>query len=147
VVVRVVLRIGLLVLAAMQALIGLWALPAPRSFYDSFPLPGHAWVALLPPYNEHLVRDVGAYSLALTVVLGAAALTLDRTMIRVALLALAVFAIPHTIFHAGHLEGFPATDALAQTIGTVLQLILTASLFALTWRLPARVPSRSAPPR
>jgi hypothetical protein len=146
VVLRILLRVGLLLLAAMQAVLGFWALSAPRAFYDGFPLPGHAWVALLPPYNEHLVRDVGAFSLALTVVLGAAALTLDRTMIRVALLALAVFAIPHTIFHGLHLEGFPATDALAQTVGTVVQLIITASLFAVTWRLPAKAPVQSTPP-
>ena len=140
------LRVGLLLLAAVQALLGLWALSAPRAFYDGFPFPGHAWVALLPPYNEHLVRDVGGLSLALTVVLGAAALTLDRTMIRVALLALAVFAIPHTVFHAGHLAGFPADDALAQTVGTVLHLVVTACLFALTWRLPAKAPPKRTPP-
>ena len=143
---RILLRVGLLILAAMQAVLGFWALSAPRSFFDGFPLPGHAWVALLPPYNEHLVRDVGGLSLALTVSLGAAALTLDRMMIRVALLALAVFAIPHAVFHAGHLEGFPAGDARAQTIGTVLQLILTAAVFALAWRLPARSAPRSTPP-
>lgn len=139
------LRGGLLILAAMQALVGTWALSAPRAFYDGFPLPGHAWIALLPPYNEHLVRDVGAFNLALTVVLGAAALTLDRTMIRVALLALAVFAVPHAVFHAGHLAGFPPADALAQTVGTVLHLILAASLFALTWRLPAQGPREPTP--
>ena len=104
---RTLLRVGLVILAAMQVLVGAWALVAPRAFYDGFPLPRHAWVALLPPYNEHLVRDVGALNLALTVVLGAAAWTLDRTMIRVALLALTVFAVPHAIFHAGHLAGFP----------------------------------------
>lgn len=74
---RTVLRVGLAVLAAMQALVG-WALVAPREFYDGFPIAGHAWVALLPPYNEHLVRDVGAFSLALTVVLGAAAVWPER---------------------------------------------------------------------
>ncbi len=99
------LRAGLVVLAAMQAFVGVWALPAPRSFYDTFPLRGHAWVALHPPYNEHLVRDVGAYSLAFAVLLGAAALSLDRRLARAALLALAVFAVPHAVFHAGHLEG------------------------------------------
>jgi hypothetical protein len=88
---------------------------------------------------------VGALNLALTVVLGAAAWSLDRTMIRVALLALAVFALPHAIFHAGHLAGLPAADALAQTVGTVLQLVLTASLFALTWRLPAQAPPKRTP--
>ena len=139
---RTLLRVGLVILAAMQVLVGAWALAAPRAFYDGFPLPRHAWVALLPPYNEHLVRDVGALNLALTVVLGAAAWTLDRTMIRVALLALIVFAVPHAIFHAGHLAGFPAVDAVAQTVGTVLQLVLTVSLFALAWRLPAQAPRK-----
>ena len=139
---RTLLRVGLVILAAMQVLVGAWALAAPRAFYDGFPLPRHAWVALLPPYNEHLVRDVGALNLALTVLLGAGAWTLDRTMIRVALLALIVFAVPHAIFHAGHLTGFPAADAVAQTVGTVLQLVLTVSLFALAWRLPAQAPRK-----
>ena len=139
---RTLLRVGLVILAAMQVLVGAWALAAPRAFYDGFPSPRHAWVALLPPYNEHLVRDVGALNLALTVVLGAAAWTLDRTMIRVALLALIVFAVPHAIFHAGHLAGFPAADAVAQTVGTILQLVLTVSLFALAWRLPAQAPRK-----
>ena len=139
---RTLLRVGLVILAAMQVLVGAWALAAPRAFYDGFPSPRHAWVALLPPYNEHLVRDVGALNLALTVVLGAAAWTLDRTMIRVALLALIVFAVPHAIFHAGHLAGFPAADAVAQTVGTVLQLVLTVSLFALAWRPPAQAPRK-----
>jgi hypothetical protein len=143
---RTLLRVGLVILAAMQVLVGAWALAAPRAFYDGFPLPRHAWVALLPPYNEHLVRDVGALNLAITVVLGAAAWTMDRTMIRVALLALAVFAVPHTIFHAGHLAGFPTADAVAQTVGTVLQLVLTASLFVLTWRLPAQPPRKRTRP-
>ena len=86
---------------------------------------------------------MGAFNLALTVVLVAAAWTLDRTMVRVALLALLVYAVPHTIFHAGHREGFPPDDALGQTVGTVLHLVLTAGLLALTWLLPAR-PATSA---
>ncbi len=86
---------------------------------------------------------MGAFNLALTVVLVAAAWTLDRTLVRVALVALLVYALPHTVFHAGHLVGFPPVDALAQTVGTVLHLILTASLLVLTWRLPAH-PATSA---
>lgn len=134
---RAGIRLGLVVLAAFQAFLGGWALFAPRSFFDNFPMPGHEWVVLLPPYNEHLVRDVGGFSLAVTLVLAAAAVTMDRLLVRVALVALSVFAVPHAIFHAAHLEGFPTSDAVAQTMGIVVQLLLTLALFALTWRLPA----------
>lgn len=140
------LRVGLAVLAANQAILGLWAFVAPRAFYDGFPAPGHPWVALLPPYNEHLVRDVGGLNLALATVLVGAAVTLVRSTVRLALLALAVFAVPHTVFHAGHLEGYSAADAVAQTAGFVLQLLIIAAAFALTWRLPARAAVRPTPP-
>ncbi len=130
-------RAGLVVLAVMQGLVGVWALLGPESFFTDFPGAGHAWVALLPEYNEHLTRDVGALSLALTVVLVAAAWWPERRLVRIALVALAVYAIPHTVFHATHLEGFPAADAGAQTIGTLLQVALVVGLLALSSRLPA----------
>ena len=110
---RRVLRGGLAILAAAQAWVGVCALVAPRSFFDDFPAFGRTWVALLPPYNDHLVRDVGAFSLALTFMLVSAMLTMDRMLVRVSLLALAVFALPHTIYHLTHLAGFPAVDAVA----------------------------------
>lgn len=59
---------------------------------------------------------------------------------RVALVALIVFAFPHVIFHAGHLEGFPVADAVAQTAGSVGQLLLAAGMLPLTWRLPCEAP-------
>src|SRR3712207_2072212 len=54
------LRAGLLLLASAPLVVGMWALLVPHSFYDDFPLPGRNWVSTLGPYNEHLVRDVGA---------------------------------------------------------------------------------------
>ncbi len=84
-----VARVLLGVLAVSEALIGGWALFAPASFYRSFPAAGHGWVALLPPYNEHLIRDVGSLSLALTVVLAAAAVTGQRLLSAVAVGAFA----------------------------------------------------------
>ncbi|MGH3615282.1 MAG: hypothetical protein ACRDRK_22340 [Pseudonocardia sp.] len=134
--VRGVLRIGLCILAATSALVGVWALPAPRAFYDGFPSTGHAWVALLPPYNEHLVRDVGAFSLALTVMLGAAVVWPERRLVRISLVATGVFAVPHAVFHATHLAGFPPVDAVGQTVGILGQLLLILGLVALTWWLP-----------
>jgi hypothetical protein len=130
----VVVRAGLGFLAVLQAIIGVWALFAPTSFYSSFPLPGHAWVSLLPPYNEHLVRDVGELSLALTVVLVAAAVIGQRLLCAVAVAAIAVYAVPHAIFHFLHLEGFPTSDAIAQTIGIALHLLVIAVVAWLLWR-------------
>jgi hypothetical protein len=109
-----VARVLLGVLAVSEALIGGWALFAPASFYRSFPAAGHGWVALLPPYNEHLIRDVGSLSLALTVVLAAAAVTGQRLLSAVAVGAFAAYAVPHMIFHSFHLEGFSAGDAVAR---------------------------------
>jgi hypothetical protein len=127
-------RTGLGVLAVFQAIIGVWALFAPTSFYGSFPLPGHPWVSLLPPYNEHLVRDVGELSLALTVVLAAAAVIGQWLLSAVAVAAIAVYAVPHAIFHFLHLEGFPTSDAIAQTIGIALHLVVIAVVAWLVWR-------------
>ena len=128
------IRAGLGILAVLEVIVGVWALFAPTSFYSSFPLPGHPWVSLLPPYNEHLVRDVGELSLALTVVLVAAAVTGQWLLSAVAVAATAVYAVPHAIFHFLHLEGFPTSDAVAQTIGIALQLVVTAVVGLLLWR-------------
>jgi len=98
-------RVLLGILAVSEALIGGWALFAPASFYRSFPAAGHGWVALLPPYNEHLIRDVGSLSLALTVALAAAAVTGQSLLSAVAVGAFAVYAVPNMIFHGFHLEG------------------------------------------
>ncbi|MCH7789126.1 MAG: hypothetical protein IH940_06745, partial [Acidobacteria bacterium] len=81
------LRIALGYLAAMNALIGIWAQFFPRSFFDDFPGAGDAWVAVDGPYNEHLVRDVGAFGLALCVVLVAAIISLNRALVIAAALA------------------------------------------------------------
>ena len=129
---RVVAAASLGVLAVAQAVVGVWALAAPQSFYARFPASGHAWVALLPPYNEHLVRDVGALSLAVTVLLAVAAVVPTRLLIRTAAVAFAVYAVPHTVFHAFHLEGFSSVDAIAQTAGFLLQLAAVGVALATT---------------
>lgn len=52
-------RASLVAVTVIQAGTGAWQLLLPRSFYDDFPLPEHPWVAMLPAYNEHLMRAVG----------------------------------------------------------------------------------------
>ena len=139
---RIVLRASLGGLAVAQGLVGGWAAAAPAHFFSHFPANGHGWVALLPPYNEHLVRDVGTLSLALTVVLAVAAATCHRLLVRTAVSAFLVYAAPHTIFHGLHLGGFTPGDATAQMAGFAVQLLLAAAAWAATICSPGSAGSR-----
>ncbi len=134
---RTAVRVVLGFLVVVQAVVGVWAQVFPVGFYDDFPF-GLGWVRLLPPYNEHLVRDVGGLTLALGVVLVAALLRTDRFTVRLAAVAGAVFAVPHTVFHALHVAHFPVVDAVVQTVGNVGVCALAVVLWVLAGRLPVR---------
>jgi hypothetical protein len=138
---RLWLRVGLILYLGVTALVGVWAAGWPRGFYDGFPWPGHPWVALLPAYNEHLIRDFGGMNLAMAVVFGVAAVTLDRRMATTALVAYLVFALPHLIFHLDHLEPFGAVDVVAQVVTLVVAALLPLPLLALLLRAPTRPPN------
>jgi hypothetical protein len=123
------LRVALLLLASTPLMVGVWALLVPRSFYDDFPLPGRDWVSALGPYNEHLVRDVGALNLALGVLLATAAILLERRLVRVSLLAWLVYAVPHFVFHLVTGHAFSLRDNVANMVSlgiAVLPLVLLA---------------------
>lgn len=124
------IRAGVVVLAILQGFVGLVQLFAPRTFYDL------RWVSLLPPYNEHLMRDVGALTLAYVLVLAAAAIWPERRLTRVALSANLVWTVPHLVFHATHLDHFSTGDAVGQTTALAIAVVLPATLLALTWRTP-----------
>ena len=119
---------GLVALGAPGAVIGLWALLAPRSFYDAFPGAGVHWVDRAGPYSEHLVTDYGALTLALATVTLLAARSLRRELVVAALVAQLVVGLPHNLFHVTHLDGFPASDAIAQTVLLGAQLALAVAL-------------------
>jgi hypothetical protein len=112
-------RLALGLLLASALLIGLTAAAAPRTFYDDFPFLAH-WVDLLPPYNEHLVTDVGGLYLGFAVLFAWAAWTLDRTLVRAACSAWLLTATLHFVFHATHLDGFSAADAVAELASLAL---------------------------
>lgn len=121
-------RVLLAVLAGGLLLIGAWALGWPAAFHADFPL-GRAWVALDGPYNEHLVRDVGALQLALGVV---AALALRRPWLTgVAAVATLVFAVPHIAYHATHLAPFGVGDAVAQVAALSVQVLVPVRLLTI----------------
>src|SRR3954449_9674646 len=109
-----IMRPALVLLAIGPAWVGIWATLAPRSFYDDFPGPS-SWVAPLGAYDEHLVRDVGAFQLGLLVVLLFAIVTLERRVVQAALVASLVAGLPHLIYH------LTATGALS-TANNVLSL-------------------------
>jgi hypothetical protein len=129
------LRGGLLFLAVIPLSGGLWALLVPRAFYEDFPLPGRDWVSTLGPYNEHLVRDYGALNLALTVLLVAAAVLLERRLVQVALLTWLVFATPHFVFHLGQTHHFSASSNTEQLGGLGLVVLLPVVLLFFAGRL------------
>ena len=120
---RTVLRAALLFVAVSALLPGLEGTLGPSSFYGSFPL-GRGWVELLPPYNEHLTRDVGAFYLAFAVLFAWAAVTLARQLITPLAVAWSVFSVLHAWFHITHLDGFSTGDAIAQTAGLLAVLAL-----------------------
>ena len=75
-----ILRAALAPLAAVNLAVGVIAAFAPRTFYDDFPFVS-SWVDQLPPYNEHLTTDVGAFYLGFGVLFAWAALTLERCLL------------------------------------------------------------------
>lgn len=133
--------LGILFLTALT--IGLTALALPRTFYEDFPFLTH-WVKLLPPYNEHLITDVGGLYLGFAVLFGWAARTLDRTLARAACAAWILTASLHLIFHASHLDGFGAADAIAEL--ATLALLLVPPALAIWASAPAAAPSNGPRP-
>ncbi len=115
-------RAALIFLLGAALAIGLTATLAPRSFYDDFPFLA-SWVELLPPYNEHLVTDVGGLYLGFAVLLAWAAVTLDRTLVQAVSVAWLLSAGIHLLFHAGHLDNFGTADAIAEIASLAFLLI------------------------
>lgn len=138
-------RAGLVILGLGQGSSALFALLAPRSFYDDFPVAGADWVSSLPPFNEHLVRDYGASFLALALLALAAAWFAERRLVVVALGVWLVSAVPHLAFHLAHSDrpsGPAGTLALATL---VLNALLPVVLLFLVRKEPRHGPDRTRP--
>lgn len=103
---ELVVRLGLLVLAGEAVVIGVHALFFPKYFYNQFLL-GRGWVQMLPPYNEHITRDLGALYLGFFVILGYAILKLSKDLVNGAILGFVAATVPHMIFHIIHAEDAP----------------------------------------
>lgn len=124
-------------LAFSAAVPGLQATISPSAFYDGFPF-GRAWVQMLPPYNEHLIRDVGNYKLAFAILFAWAAWRPSRALVVPVASAWSVAALLHAAYHALNLHGFGAGDAIAliAVLVSVLVLPVLAIVIAQGDRMP-----------
>lgn len=121
-------RILLWVLVLLGSYVGFWATFFPASFYESFPGPFSSWVAADGPYNEHLVRDVGTFNLALAAASAMATGYRDRGPAVVVALAWIVYSVPHLGYHLNHLGGLGAVDAVAQVVALSSTFVLAVPL-------------------
>jgi hypothetical protein len=128
---RAWLRAGLVLLTLTEAVTGAWQYFAARAFYH-FPT-----VSADPPFNEHLMSDVGGLGLALAVVLGAAALRMERSLVQAALAGYLVYSVSHLAFHATHLMSLPATGAELLLTGLVLLPAFALALLLVAARVTA----------
>ena len=65
--VRSIRRLGFAALGLLNLAWGGWAVAAPAHFLATFPGFGLHWTAAYPPFNQHLVVDLGATMLTLAV--------------------------------------------------------------------------------
>jgi hypothetical protein len=124
-------RGGMALLALVNLCWGVWAVVWPRHFVDEFPGFGHRWTAAYPPYNEHLVTDLGSTFLTLAVLLAVAAALHDRRARALALSGVLVFNALHLGFHATHRGAMSTFDAGASIVALVAGVLLPLALLVL----------------
>jgi len=123
--------------------IGIWALAAPRSWYDEFPGAGMHWLPAFGPYDEHLVRDLGGLYLGLGLLLVFAAVSLSRPLVQGALGMLLVFALPHFVWHLTELDALPTGDNVVSVTSLALTVVVPALLLYLTFQPGARATTKT----
>ncbi|GAA2330954.1 hypothetical protein [Dactylosporangium salmoneum] len=129
-VVRAVRRGGFALLGLLNLAWGGWAVAAPRHFFATFPGGGLHWTAAYPPYNQHLIVDLGATMLTLAVLFLGAAVA-DRPAVSwLTGLATAVFGTLHFGFHALHGGQMGTADRVLSLLSLVGGALLPPALAA-----------------
>jgi hypothetical protein len=123
------LRAGLIFLALLDGVQGVWAYLAPRSFYHDVPT-----VSMYPPFSQHFISDFGGLQLAMTVVMVAAAVLMERRLVLTALIAFLVYALTHLIFHLTHLTGMTGAALVLNTAGLGVVAAIPAALLIIATR-------------
>ena len=134
---RLVVRRVLLAVLLLAALsLGIWTYPMPRNWYDTFPGFGLRWIVPTGPYNEHLVKDIGAMYLALAVLTaGALWFAASDATVRITAAAWTTFNVLHLWYHVSTLQMYDGRDkVLVVTSLAILSLVSAALLFPLSRR-------------
>ena len=114
--------------------LALWPTFAPQSFYDNFPGGGMHWIDINGPYNEHFIRDFGALNAALLVLIVAALWKPSVTLLQTTGIAIAVYALPHSIYHLNNLEVYKSSERLTATAPLVLQIAMGVAIAVMATR-------------
>ena len=130
-------RLILALTAAVGLYVGVWAELLPRSFYTAFTGLGLHWISMDGAYDEHLIRDVGSFYLALTAVSIAGIVARSAVVGRIAGLGWTVFGVLHFAYHVTHLDGSFA-DQAGNVITLGISMILGIALL-----FPAGASSRN----
>ena len=128
-------RATLALLAASALTVGLAATVTPHGFFSGFPF-FSSWVDELPPYNEHLATDAGAFYLAFALLFAWAAVRPARALVMPLAAAFAFFSALPLAWHSAHLGGFGTADAIGQTASLAAVLAAALGALALARRAP-----------
>lgn len=113
----------------------MWPLVSPTNFYETFPGMGMHWIDINGPYNEHFLRDFGALNAALLVVIVFALWKRSEPLVQAAGLAIAVYALPHAIYHLQHLDVYESSEKVIAVAPLVIQIFMG---LAIAWPMPTR---------
>jgi hypothetical protein len=119
-------RVGLALVAAAQAEVGIWGLVSPHAFFTGFPGGGHHWVSAIGPYNEHLIRDYAASELGLALLVAAMALWFERRLVLVGGAAFLLATVPHFVYHLTTTDSLSTADNAASLGAFALELLVVA---------------------
>ena len=82
------------------------------------------WISTDGPFNEHLIRDVGAMYLALGIASVGGLVWHSPAVFRILGLAWTVFGVLHLGYHAMHLDHMDAVDAVGSIVSLSISLAL-----------------------
>lgn len=119
--------------AVLGFTVGIWAYFAPHAFYDEFPGILGSWIHQDGPFNEHLIRDVGAMYLALALSSVGGLIWRHPVADRILGIAWTTFGVLHFAYHAAHLAHLSTSDAIGTVVTLGISLVLGVLLI-----IPAR---------